>query len=175
MPKQQPRLILAILAALLLAPWPVAFVHDYAAASQKPVQIEAAEPSAAPSWQVFGRAIGGVDTPGDLFYVDASRNAADILAMLYLTNTKELVSGYRYLTLKVGVYVQTDGGDWQPASWRNGEPVPETYITLHNGQVSFTLPGHAKYKVTIDRGSFYANGTGAGSVSPQFYLTVDRV
>lgn len=174
MPKQRPRLILPILAALLLAPWPVAFVHDYAAAGQNPVQIEAAEPSAAPSWQVFGRAIGGVDTPGDLFYVDASRNAADILAMLYLTNTKELVSGYRYLTLKVGVYVQTDDGDWQPANWRNGEPVPETYITLHNGQVSFALPGYAKYKVTIDRGSFYANSTGAGSLSPQFYLTVDR-
>jgi len=32
-----------------------------------PVRIQVAEASAMPGWQAYGRAIGGIDTPGDLF------------------------------------------------------------------------------------------------------------
>ena len=57
----------------------------------------------------------------------------------------------------------------------NGEVIPDTYITMRNGGVSFTLSGYAKYKITIDSGSFYRfnAGTDRGSSSPKFYLTVE--
>jgi hypothetical protein len=45
---------------------------------------------------------------------------------------------------------------------------------MQNGQVSFTLPGYARYKITIDKGCFYYYGDsdGEGAVAPEFYLTV---
>ena len=165
-----------LLALLLLAPWPVAYAHDFdnQMAGQDAVRIEVAEASAAPSMTAFGKAIGGV-TPGDLFYIDATDNPADIQVTLYITNAQELIHCYRYLILKVGIYVESNGGEWERASRGNGEPIPDTFITMRNGRVSFTLPGYTKHKVTIDSGSFYCftiKGNG-GSFSPQFYLTVD--
>lgn len=166
--------IFPLIALLLLAPWPVAYAYDSGTAGQETVQVTAAEASAAPSAAVFGKAIGSV-TPGDLFYINATESVADIDATLYLTNAGELVRNYRYLILKVGVYVQGDDGEWQKISGNNGETIPDTLITMRNGQVSFTLAGYAKYKLTIDGGSFYAftgNAEG-GSLSPQFYLEVN--
>ena len=169
--------IFSLLAVLLLAPWPVAYAQSYNGdiAGQDAVRIEVAEASTTPIWTVFGRAIGGVSTPGDLFYIDATNNAADIQVTLYITNAQELIHCYRYLILKVGVYVKSNGGEWERASRGNGETIPDTFITMRNGRVSFTLPGYTKHKVTIDSGSFYCftiKGNG-GSFSPQFYLTVD--
>jgi len=165
-----------LIVLLLLAPWPVAYAHAYDddMAGQDAVQIEVAEASAAPSWTAFGKAIGGV-TPGDLFHIDTTDNPADIQVALYITNAHELIGCYRNLILKVGVYAESDTGEWEKASMGNGEPVPETIITMRNGQVSFTLPGLAKYKVTIDGGNFYCTtaNTDSGSLSPQFYLEVD--
>lgn len=165
------------LALLLLTPWPVAYAHDFTndMTGQGTVRIEVAEPSEAPSWSAFGKAIGGVSTPGDLFSIDATNNAADIVVTLHITNTNELFHCYRYLILKVGVYVESSAGEWEKASMNNGEPIPDTFITLRNCQVSFTLAGYANYKVTIDSGSFYCitANTDSGSLSPQFYLTVD--
>lgn len=166
-----------IIALLLLTPWPVAYAHNYTndMAGQDAVRVEVADSSVAPSWSAFGRAIGGVSTPGDLFYIDAANNAADIVVTLHITNTQELSHCYRYLILKVGVYVEGSAGEWEKASWCNGEPMPETFITLRNGQVSFTLAGYANYKVTLDGGSFYCitTNTDSGSLSPQFYLEAD--
>ena len=166
-----------LIALALLLPWPRAYAHDAGdgVVGEETVQIEVAEASAAPSWNVFGKAIGGVDKPGDLFYIDATENTADIVVNLYLTNTDELIHCYAYLTLKVGVYVECNAGEWEKASRWDGEPVPDTFITLENGKVSFTLMGYAKYKVTIDGGCFYCIRTEAdgGSVSPQFFLEVD--
>jgi len=158
-----------IIVLLLLAPWPVAYAHTYTddMTGQDAVRIEVAEASAQPSWTAFGKAIGGV-TPGDLFYIDASDNPADIAVTLYITNAQELIGCYRNLILEVGVYVGSDTGEW--------EIVPtDTFITMRNGQVSFTLLGYAEYKVTIDSGSFYCvtANTDSGSLSPQFYLEVD--
>ena len=166
-----------LIALLLLAPWPVAYAHTYTddMVGQEAVGIEVADPSVAPSFgNVFGRTIGGV-TPGDLFYLDTTDNPADIQATLYITNTQELSYCYRYLILKVGVYVETDAGEWEQASMGNGELIPDTFITMRNGQVGFSLPGLAKYKITIDSGSFYCINAVAdgGSVSPQLYLEVD--
>ena len=161
--------IFPLFALLLLAPWPVAYAHDYnnETVNQDAVQIEAAEASVQPTWTAFGKAIGGV-TPGDLFYVDAGNNAADIQVNLYITNAQELIRCYQNLILRVGIYVESDTGEW--------EIVPtDTFITMRNAQVNFTLPGYAKYKVTIDSGSFYCTttNTDSGSLSPQFYLEAD--
>ena len=165
-----------IFALLLLTPWPVAYAHTYTddMAGQDSVPIEVAEASAAPTWTPVGKAIGGV-TPGELFCIDATDNPADIQVTLYITNTQELCHSYRYLILEVGIYAESDAGEWEKASMGNGELVPETFITLSNGQVTFTLPGLAEYKVTIDNGSFYcfSVNTNGGSFSPQFHLEVD--
>ena len=168
--------VFPIIALLLLTPWPVAYAYDSTDGmpSQDAIQIEVAEASVAPSMTVFGKAIGGV-TPGDLFYIDATDNPADIVATLYLTNTQELIHHYRYLILKVGVYAESASGEWDEASTAYGMPFPDTFVTMRNARVSFTLPGLAKYRIAIDGGSFYCSNTNAeaGSASPQFYLTVD--
>jgi len=163
-----------LFALLLLAPWPIAYAYDDATAGQDGVRIEVAEASVAPTWTAFGKAIGGA-TPGDLFYIDVTDNPADVVATLYLTNAQELIGCYRNLILKVGIYTEIAGGDWEKASTGNGEPTSEIFITMRNGQVSFTLSGLAKYKITIDSGSFYCTTTNTdkGSLSPQFYLEVD--
>ena len=167
----------SLLSLLLLLPWPVAYAYTYAddTAGQDAVRIEIAETLAAPTWTAFGRAIGGVSTPGDLFYIDATNNAADIVVTLYITNAQELIHCYRYLILKVGVYVESNAGEWEKVSLGNGELIPDTFITIRNAQVSFILPGYAKYKVTIDNGSFYCANANVdeGSLSPQFYLTAN--
>ncbi len=174
MPERFIKRIFPLLATLLLVPWPIAYAHTYTndITGHNAVRIEVAEPSAAPSWSAFGKATGGVTTPTDLFYIDATGNTADIQTILYLVNAQELSYCYRYLILKVKVYVKNDIGAWQEASMSNGGLIPDTFITLHNGQVSFTLPGYAEYKVTINRGSFYCitTNTDRGSLSPEFYL-----
>ena len=166
-----------VIALLLLAPWPVAYAHDVSdgVVGEETVCIEAAEASTQPTWTVFGKAIGGVTTPGDLFYIDAIDNPADIQVTLYITNAPELIGCYRYLILEVGIHTESDTGEWEKATMGNSEPIPDTFITMRNGQVSFTLPGYAEYKVTIDGGSYYCTTTDidSGSISPQFYLEVD--
>ncbi|MFC1990998.1 hypothetical protein ACFLU9_02475 [Chloroflexota bacterium] len=169
-----------LLAVALLVPWPIAYAHSYnvngAGQDADAVQVEVAGDSAKPSWTAFGGAIGGVTTPGELFYVDASGHPGDILITLHITNTNELIHHYRYLILKVGVYAQTGIEQWQEASAADGELVSDIYITLRNGQVSANLAGHMEYKVAIESGSFYrftANADG-GSLSPRFYLAVDQ-
>ncbi len=162
-----------ILAILLLLPWPVAYAFDTDATDQDTVRIEIAEDSAKPTWTAFGKAIGGV-TPGDLFHIDATNNTADIVVTLYITNAEELINHYRYLILNVGVYVESNG-EWEKASGSNGELIPDTIISIRNGQVSFLLPGYAKYMLSIDSGSFYCTNANAdgSSLSPQFYLEVN--
>jgi len=176
MNKKLLRKLFPVIAILLLAPWPIAYGHDAsgAEAGQETVQIEVAEASAQPSWTAFGNAIGGVEA-GELFYIDATDNPADIQVTLCLTNTQELIHCYRYMNLEVGIYIKDGTGEWEKALGANGEPTPDTFITMRNGQVSFTLSGYANYKVTIDGGCFKAHPTTAenGSGSPQFYLEVE--
>ena len=168
------KLIFAMIAILLLTPWPVAYAYENDAFSQEAVSINAAAASAAPNYTVYGRAIGGVNA-GDLFYIDTTNSPADISLTLFITNADELVHYYRYMTMKVGVYVQTGVDQWQEAAMGNGEPIPDTYITMQNGNVNFTLPGYNQYKITIDRGCFYSLSAagGEGSLAPQFYITTE--
>ena len=164
-----------LIALLLLLPWPVAYAYNASAVESDALRIEVAEDSAKPGYTVFGRAIGGVTEPGDHFYLDATSNAADIKATLYLTNAQELINCYRYLIFKVGVYVENEAGEWERATGSDGEPVPEFCITMRNGQVSFILPGYAKYRFAIDSGVFYCTNVNVdqGSLSPNFYLEAE--
>ena len=169
------KLLFPFLAMLLLAPWPVAYAYDNVLDNPEPIQIEAAETSAAPGWTAFGGAIGGVATPGDLFYVDTTTYPADTPVTLYITNADELIQCYRYLILNVGVYVETGVDQWERLATGDGEALPDTYITMHNSRTGFTLPGYARYKITIDGGSFYCfkAGSDTGGASPRFYLTAE--
>lgn len=156
-------------AFLLLIPWPIAYAFDDAG-GQDGIQIEIADESAKPALTVFGKAIGSVES-GELFYIDASGNSADIVATLYLTNPQELIKHYSYLILKVGVYVQTDG-EWEKAIGSDGSLISGAVLSMKNGQVSFALPGYANYMVGIDSGALYCTnaGTNGSSLSPQFFL-----
>ena len=170
------KIIFPLIVIALLLPWPIAYSHDVSdgVVGEETVQVEVAEPSAMPSWKAFGKAIGGVEA-GDLFYIDATDSQIDIQVNLYITNTQELIHCYRYMNLEVGIYIKDGTGEWEKALSANGEPTPDTFITLRNGQVSFTLAGYANYKVTIDGGCFNCITTNAdgGSLSPQFYLEVE--
>jgi len=177
MTKKLFRRIFPLIAFLFLAPWPIAYTASYAdgMTGQDAIQVTAAEASSVPSWTAVEKAIGGVSTPSDLFYIDATDSGADIQATLHITNASELVNSYRFLILKVGLYVDNGNGEWEPAYGVDGELFSDTFITLTDGYTGFTLPGYAKYKVTIDSGSFYCTNADidGGSTSPTFYLAVN--
>lgn len=137
----------------------------------EPVKITTAEPASQPTWTAFGKAIGSVKR-GELFHIDASDNPSDITVTLHITNADELIHSYRYLILKVGVYVENGTGIWEKVTAADGKALPETFVTLQDARASFTLLGLAKYKVTIDGGSFYCVNANPseGTISPQFYL-----
>ncbi len=161
------------LVLLLILPWPVAYATSTdVTAGDDAVRIEVAELSARPSYTAFGRAIGGVSNPGDLFYVDATNSPSDIKVTLSLINAQQLIRYYRYLILDVGIYIENSEGEWERAVTSSGEPVPKTIISMRNGQVSFLLPGSSRYRVAIDGGSFYCTRAAGDSysLSPQFYL-----
>ena len=167
------KLIFLLIAALLLAPWTVAYAYGDAAAATGPVDIVPAEPAGLPRFNAYGNAIGGV-IPGDLFLIDSTNSPNDTAFTLYITNTDELVHNYRYLTLNIGTYVQTATGDWEKVPTGEGANPRETYLTMQNGAINFVLAGGAKYKITIDRGCFYCYGTGTDRTFalPDFYLTL---
>ncbi len=154
---------------LLLIPCGAAYAYDGAGADESPVTIEPADPSLSPNVEVFGNAIGGVEA-GDLFYIDVSGTTVDTPFTLYMTNIDELVHGYRYMNLNVGIYVQTGTDSWEKLS---ATSCPDMYLTMQNGLVNFTLPGGAKYRVTVENGCYrsYPITSGQSIAIPSFYLT----
>jgi hypothetical protein len=164
-----------VLAILLLAPWPVAYAHDYAFGEpdRDTVRVTSAGPSATPSIKTFVKAIGGVE-PGDLFYIDSSDNPADVRVTLYITNTHELYQSFSYMILKVGIYVQSGTDEWKSLYEGNESLADGNIITIREPSVSFLLPGYAKYRMTVDSGSFYCTTAANNDLSPQFYLRVNR-
>jgi hypothetical protein len=169
------KLLFSLVAALLLTPWGVAYAYDEVNASNIPLTIEQADPALAPNINVVGNAIGGV-TAGDLFQIDTSGTTTDTLFTLYFTNLDELVHSYRYMTLNIGIYVQTNINEWEKATTIAGETFPDIYITMQGGLVSFTLPGASKYKITIDKGCFYSYGAtpNKSAAIPRFYITTSQ-
>lgn len=136
---------------------------------------------AAPSWSVTPGAAGTV-TAGDLYVVDTAAYDGDILVTVYVTNVADLAQRYTFLNLGVTAYewdstLASGSGDWEaaPVAGKSGSSLT-SYATLAGGYVSFILAETAnggKYSISVDGGSFFANGqTSGGSLSPQFFLDV---
>ncbi len=172
------KFILVIVMLLLTVSWLASVVYGQTNGDteQTNIQMEATPSEALPKVDFFGNAIGSV-TPGDIYYINATGSLSDISLDLYISNCDELIHNLRYFILKVAVYMEDANGQWQKIASSNGTALPDTYITLQNSPVSFTLPGLARYKITIESGSyhsfpFHANN---GDISPSFYLTVNPV
>jgi len=163
---------------LLAASWiiPAVYGQTNSNTEQADIKVAAAPPETLPKVDFYGNAIGAVKA-GDLFYIDAAGSPLDISLDLYITNPDELIHYLRYLILKVAVYAEDADGQWQLITSQNGTALPDSYLTLQNSPVNFTLPGLAHYKVTIESGSyhsfpFHPNG---GEIAPSFYLTANPV
>ncbi len=163
---------------LLAVSWiiPAAYGQTNSDTEQTDIKVEAAPPEALPKVDFYGNAIGGVKA-GDLFYIDAAGSPLDISLDLYITNPDELIHYLRYLILKVAVYVESADGQWQQITSQNSTALPDTYITLQNSPVNFTLPGLAHYKVAIESGSYHSFPfrPDNGEISPSFYLNVNPI
>jgi hypothetical protein len=160
---------LALIAAFFIVTrlTPVAYgqTNDAGAA---PIQIEPADPAAAPTAQFYGGAICAI-TPGDLFYLNAADTPMDINATLTITNPENLVHYFRYLILNIVVYADDNNGNWIVSQ------IPETYLTLNNGSITLTLPGGTNYKVAVNGGSAnclpYVDNN--GFTLPNFFLEAE--
>jgi len=162
-----------MVAILLLTPWPVAYAYGDVLDGNNTVEIEPAGTGSAPKWNAYGNAIGSV-IPGDLFYVSTTNATVDTLFILSITNTDELIKSYRYITLKVGIFMQTDTDTWEKVTPVEDNVSTDTYLTMAKGKVCFALPGYGNYKITIDKGCFYCYGSteGRSIAAPEFYLTM---
>jgi hypothetical protein len=167
------KLLFIIVATFLLFPWTVAYAYDDAAASTGPVTITSVPTNDLPQFNVFGNAISGV-TPGDIFVIDSTGTDIDSSFTLSLTNIDELVHNFRYMTLKIGIYILNGNSAWEKAP--DSEYPSDIYLTMQNGAVSFTLAGNAKYKITVDKGCFncYCIGSEKTVALPGFYLTINE-
>jgi hypothetical protein len=164
-------LFFTVVAALLLSPCAVAFANDNIQAADIAATVQPADPATAPVINVYGNTIGGV-TAGDLFVINLTNNPLDAAFTLCITNSDELVHNYRYMTLNIGIYVQTKTGEWEKMAASAGKIDPELYITIQTGVAQFILPGGANYKVTIERGCYscYSIKSGETASKPIFYL-----
>lgn len=170
----------ALIAILIMAAasWitSMAYGHDnntfqLDATIQEGIRVEPAPAAAAPSAAFYGNAICTI-TPGDLFYINAANITQDITATLYITNTAEMVSLFRYMALNVAVYIQTAEGQWEKALLTDGKTPADTYLTMNNGAVTFNLPGLAVYKAVLESGSVKCHPTRGDSENamPVFFL-----
>lgn len=162
----------AIIAAVLLVPGAVVYTYGTVSAANIESTVQPADPASIPTMHVFGNAIGSVSA-GDLFLIDTSGEDADIALMLLMTNIDELIRNYRYMTIKIGVYIQTNDNKWEKLVIFSGEATPDIYVTMQNGSVSLTIPAKGKYKVSIEGGCFqsYSIAPGEEVAIPQFCLT----
>ena len=168
-------IIIILVAALLLAPWPIVYAWQgvNADTAGNAASITPADPSNAPQLKAYGNAVGSV-TPGDLFQIDTTATHVDTSYSLTITNINDLVSSYRFMNLKIGVFVESDNvtGKWQKLDEIDGQQFHDIYITMFGDKLDFTLPGGAMYKVTIDTGCFYCYPVKPGKTIavPAFYL-----
>ena len=167
-------IIIILAVALLLAPWPIAYAWEGVNAdTANASSITPADPTNAPQIKAYGNAIGSV-SPGDLFQIDTTGIQTDTEYTLTITNLDEIASDYRYMNLKIGVSVQSDNGTgaWKKLDELNGEQFHDLYITMFGDKVEFTLPGGARYKVTVDTGCCYCYAVKPGEsiAVPTFYL-----
>ena len=133
----------------------------------------------APSWSPIEDTAGGIDTKGDLYYIEpyTSTDIVEGMAFVYLTNVGALAGCYSYLNMGLtlwytgtntaGIYTTTTQTD-----------TPDEWLTLTNGYVSFDLEitDVVTYAITLNEVSWYCtDGTcngGGGDLSPAFYVHV---
>ncbi len=159
-------------AAMLLAPWPVAYAYDNVNAASTSLTIMAADTASAPQLNGYGNAIGSI-TDGDLFEIDMTGTEIDTVFRLSITNADELFPNYRFMNMKIGVLTQAAGSEaWEKLTTSGGEELQPIYISMHGGMAEFKLPGGAKYKITIEKGCFYCYGVTQATKAavPRFYL-----
>lgn len=162
-------IFLTIVAAILLVPWAVAYGYDKVNAANISASIEPADQSVVPTINVFGNYTGSISN-GDLFTIDTIGTTTDMTFTLMMSNIDELIGYYRFMTMNIGIYVQAGTDSWEkiPATL-----YAEMNITMESGQLNFFLPGNAKYKVTVENGSYRSFSiTRAKNIAiPQFSLT----
>ena len=166
-----------VVVALLTLPWLTSIAYGRSDNCPAPgaVRVEVADRTAAPAATFFGCASGSI-SPRDLFYVDATGSPRDLVVSLYITNAPELTRYLKYLILKVSVCSKSEDSRWQPtSSISRSAPESSGYLTLRNGLVRFNLCGNARYKISIDSGSYYClpASTGSSNEPPIFYLAVE--
>lgn len=84
-------------------------------------------------------------------------------------NTLAITAGYWYND-------PTSGTTYKQTPTASGLDIEDTFLTLANGSVSFVVVGDsggAKYKVTVDDGSFYCIST-SGTLGPTYFLAVGQ-
>lgn len=165
------KLLFGFLLAMLLIPWPVAYAYDDGSDGVYPLTIEERDAAHAPSLKGYGNAIGSVE-PGELFYIDSMNPDLDLSFILFFTNLDDMAVSFRYMNLAIGVYADDGSGGWIEVT-DYGSRSSDLYLTMYTGSVEFTLNGYSRYKVTVDRGCFYAYALKPGqSVAvPEFYLS----
>jgi hypothetical protein len=170
--KRKLYILLAVI--LVLVPWTVAYAYSDAQADTGAISITSAVEADLPVFNVFGGAIGGV-APGDLFTVDMSGGSADSRFTLCITNTDELIHCYSYMTLNIGIFIESTTLKWEKVGDSRGA-AGEIYLTMQNGRISFSLDGGAVYKVSILKGCYNCHPLRPGDsiILPDFYLTTDE-
>ena len=136
-----------------------------------------------PTWSPVVGQVGSI-TAGDLYFLDCTNYAGDVLVTLNITNPSALAKDYEYLNLLVNVWsggagvwtTQATNADGSPI-YSVGPPLVETYLNIQNGNISFILAGSTKYCITVDSGSYHCIDTNAtgGSLSPDFYLEIQPI
>jgi hypothetical protein len=156
----------AIVAAIILIPSAVAYGYERANAADISINIEAADQSQVPTVHIWGNYTGTI-SDGDLFTINTSGATVDTTFTLVMSNLDELINYYRFLTMNISIYVQSGTDGWEKMV------TAEMLITMENGELTFSLPGNAKYKVTVESGSYHSfSFTRGKSVAiPQFSLT----
>lgn len=162
----------AIIAALVLVPWAVAYGYGNVKAADASSSIEAADPALVPSIHIFGNARGSISS-GELFTIDNSGAATDLTFTLSLSNIGELAKYFRYMTFNVGLFVQSGNTTWEKMTDLGGASAPQLCINMQGSELVFTLPGNAKYKVTVESGSYhsFSIAPGQSAAIPQFSLS----
>jgi hypothetical protein len=168
-----------VVGAWLLVPGltSIAYGNSNIASVPGGVRVDVANRAAAPAATFLGNAFGSI-APGDLFYIDATGSPDDLVASLYITNAGAITHYLRYLIIKVTIYTAGEDGRWQPIPSRFG-PLNENgiYLTLQSNPAKFTVPGNARYKVSIGSGSYRCLPARAGidNEPPEFYLTIETM
>lgn len=131
------------------------------------------------TWDVFGRAIGKLPDDEGLFDITTDPEwTAWFEVRVYLTNTEELVKGYRYLNMKLALFdlagaVADEQGLDGPPDWQ--------ILNLRNAEVTFFVEhisgAGSPYTVQLVGGNFMAH-PGAwfdtDEVNPELWIEVTQ-